>query len=159
MKRRISKFSTLLGAQQHLPEIPDSRSWSVIEKITSYLELMDFTNHRAKRYHEIIQAKHRKYGPVYRDRIGFSSTAVFVNSANAIQQIFMREGKYPMNFVPPCWSLYNDMRKRKRGLLFMWGCTNNFLSLYLSYSFFSLILSFDCNLLENLLDTLCFFKR
>ncbi|XP_076653765.1 cytochrome P450 family protein sad isoform X1 [Halictus rubicundus] len=74
----------------------------------------------AKRQHEYVDRRHKQLGPVYRERLG-PITAVFVNSPEEFRRIFRIEGPAPKHFLPEAWTLYNDIRKCRRGLLFMDG--------------------------------------
>nr|XP_033322149.1 cytochrome P450 315a1, mitochondrial isoform X2 [Megalopta genalis] len=74
----------------------------------------------AKRQHEYVDKRHKQLGPVYRERLG-PVTAVFVNSPQEYRRIFRIEGAAPKHFLPEAWLLYNDIRKCRRGLLFMNG--------------------------------------
>ncbi|XP_031844272.1 cytochrome P450 family protein sad [Nomia melanderi] len=74
----------------------------------------------AKRQHEYVDRRHGELGPVYREQLGPVS-AVFVNSPTEFRRIFRLEGPAPRHFIPEAWTLYNDIRKCRRGLLFMDG--------------------------------------
>ncbi|XP_078044770.1 cytochrome P450 family protein sad [Augochlora pura] len=74
----------------------------------------------AKKQHEYVDKRHKQLGPVYRERLG-PVTAVFVNSPQEYRRIFRIEGVTPKHFLPEAWLLYNDIRKCRRGLLFMDG--------------------------------------
>ncbi|XP_015435772.1 PREDICTED: cytochrome P450 315a1, mitochondrial [Dufourea novaeangliae] len=74
----------------------------------------------AKRQHEYVDRRHKELGPVYRERLGLVS-AVFINSPQEFRRVFRIEGQAPKHFLPEAWMLYNDIRKCRRGLLFMDG--------------------------------------
>ncbi|XP_054007954.1 cytochrome P450 315a1, mitochondrial isoform X2 [Hylaeus anthracinus] len=96
-------------------EAPKPRGLPVIGTLLSFL----FSG-GAKRQHEYVDRRHKELGPVYRERIGPIS-AVFVNSPHEFRRIFRLEGHAPKHFLPEAWTLYNDIRKCRRGLLFMNG--------------------------------------
>ncbi|XP_023288664.1 cytochrome P450 315a1, mitochondrial [Orussus abietinus] len=74
----------------------------------------------AGRLHEYVDERHKELGPVFRDRIG-PVRAVFVNSPKEFLRIYRLEGPTPRHFLPEAWVLYNDVRRLRRGLLFMDG--------------------------------------
>ncbi|XP_076675143.1 cytochrome P450 family protein sad isoform X2 [Andrena cerasifolii] len=94
---------------------PESRGLPVVGTLLAFL-----LSGGTKRQHEYVDRRHRELGPVYRERIG-PVTAVFVNSPHEFRRIFRLEGSAPKHFVPEAWTLYNDIRKCRRGLLFMDG--------------------------------------
>ncbi|KAK9297820.1 hypothetical protein QLX08_008587 [Tetragonisca angustula] len=73
-----------------------------------------------KRQHEYVDRRHKELGSVYRERLG-PITAVFVNSTHEFRRVFRLEGSAPKHFLPEAWTLYNETRKCRRGLLFMDG--------------------------------------
>lgn len=74
----------------------------------------------APKLHEYVDKRHRQLGPIYREQIG-PLRAIFVNSPDAFLRIFRLEGTTPRHFLPEAWLLYNNIRKQRRGLLFMYG--------------------------------------
>ncbi|XP_063973304.1 cytochrome P450 315a1, mitochondrial [Diachasmimorpha longicaudata] len=107
-------LSTNLRTAEKL-EIPNCPKPTFIENLKG-LVCWD----KAQRLHEFVDEQHRIMGPIFRMHIG-AVTAIFVNSPEAYQRIFKFEGPTPQNFVPEAWTLYNEMRKCPRGLLFMSG--------------------------------------
>lgn len=60
-------------------------------------------------------------GPILQEAIG-PVRAVFVSDPEIMRTVFTKhEGKYPMHVVPEPWTLYNEVRDRKRGLFFLQG--------------------------------------
>ncbi|XP_058803229.1 cytochrome P450 315a1, mitochondrial isoform X2 [Phymastichus coffea] len=114
---RIGKLSNLAArtAVTNLAEMPDCRGLPMLGAITSILD-----SEQGKRLHEYVDERHRKYGPLFRGRVG-PVKAIFVSSPKVIREVFRIEGPTPQHFVPEAWLLYNRMRSRKRGLLFMEG--------------------------------------
>lgn len=96
-----------------LREVPESKGLPVVGTLFSFL-LFGGT----KRQHEYVDKRHKELGPIYRERMG-PVTAVFVNSPHEYRRIFRLEGPAPKHFVPEAWMLYNEIRKCRRGLLFM----------------------------------------
>ncbi|XP_072747648.1 cytochrome P450 315a1, mitochondrial [Anoplolepis gracilipes] len=75
----------------------------------------------SQKYHEYIDKRHRKLGPVFREKIG-SLNVVFVNSPEEFRRIFLKlEGRTPQHYMPEAWLLYNKIHAQRRGLLFMDG--------------------------------------
>jgi len=70
------------------------------------------------RLHLTIDNYHRKYGPVFRVKIG-PINAAFLSSADNMRSVFAFEGKYPKHVIPPSWLHFNQKFNAKRGLLFM----------------------------------------
>ncbi|KAJ8679924.1 hypothetical protein QAD02_015711 [Eretmocerus hayati] len=108
MQRRLSKLYGSLA-------MPHIRGSAILSGLSSLLD----TN-RFSRLHEFVDERHRKHGLIHRGRLG-PVEAIFVGSANAARELFRVEGPCPQNFVPEAWLLYNQMRHRRRGLLFMQG--------------------------------------
>ncbi|EDW85100.1 uncharacterized protein Dwil_GK12791 [Drosophila willistoni] len=76
----------------------------------------------APHLHKYIDARHRQYGPIFRERLGGGSQyAVFVASANLMRSVFLHEGQYPQHPLPDAWTLYNQLHDCQRGLFFMEG--------------------------------------
>ncbi|XP_034661880.1 cytochrome P450 315a1, mitochondrial [Drosophila subobscura] len=75
----------------------------------------------ATQLHKYIDARHRQYGPIFRERLGGSQDAVFVSSANLMRGVFLHEGQYPQHPLPDAWTLYNQRHACQRGLFFMEG--------------------------------------
>ncbi|OAD58301.1 hypothetical protein WN48_00180 [Eufriesea mexicana] len=98
-----------------LQEAPEPRGVPVVGTLFSFI-----LSGGPKRQHEYVDRRHRELGPVYRERIG-PTTAVFVNSTHEFRRIFRLEGSTPKHFLPEAWTLYNQIRKCRRGLLFMNG--------------------------------------
>ncbi|XP_076626534.1 cytochrome P450 family protein sad isoform X1 [Colletes latitarsis] len=96
-------------------EAPKPRGLPVIGTLFSFL----FSG-GVKQQHEYVNRRHKELGPVYRERIGPVS-AVFVNSPHEFHRIFRLEGSAPKHFLPEAWTLYNEIRKCRRGLFFMDG--------------------------------------
>ncbi|XP_040578873.1 cytochrome P450 315a1, mitochondrial isoform X2 [Lepeophtheirus salmonis] len=55
------------------------------------------------------------------ERIGPDVDALFIADPEIVRKIFSLESKYPKHFIPQAWSVYGDMRNRKRGLFFLDG--------------------------------------
>lgn len=73
----------------------------------------------AQKLHEYVDRRHRELGPVYREQIG-PVRGVFVNSPEEFRKVFLKlEGSMPQHFLPEAWTLYNEIRSQRRGLLFM----------------------------------------
>lgn len=116
---RISKLYLSLSnlaarAPASVAEMPDCRGPPLLGAITSILD-----SDQGKRLHEYVDERHRRHGPLFRGRVG-PVNAIFVSSPKAISEVFRIEGPIPQHFVPEAWLLYNRMRNRRRGLLFMW---------------------------------------
>ncbi|KAH8383165.1 hypothetical protein KR009_007127, partial [Drosophila setifemur] len=75
----------------------------------------------ATHLHKYIDARHRQYGPIFRERLGGTQDAVFVSSANLMRGAFLHEGQYPQHPLPDAWTLYNQQHACQRGLFFMEG--------------------------------------
>ena len=73
---------------------------------------------QAIRLHVHVDELHKELGPIYRDRVG-PLDLIFLNSPDDFRKVFRVEGRTPHNFLPEAWSLYNQIRQRPRGLLFM----------------------------------------
>lgn len=98
-----------------LQEAPEPRGLPVFGTLFSFMLAGG-----PKRQHEYVDKRHKELGPVYRERIG-PVTAVFVNSPHEFRRIFRLEGPTPKNFLPEAWTLYNEIRRCRRGLLFMYS--------------------------------------
>ncbi|XP_076160021.1 cytochrome P450 family protein sad isoform X1 [Ptiloglossa arizonensis] len=98
-----------------LLEAPKPRGLPIFGTLFSFL-----LSGGTKRQHEYVDRRHRELGPVYRECIGPIS-AVFVNSPHEFRRIFRLEGSAPKHFLPEAWTLYNEIRKCRRGLFFMDG--------------------------------------
>ncbi|XP_076232615.1 cytochrome P450 family protein sad [Calliopsis andreniformis] len=103
------------AARSILQEAPEPRRLPVVGTLLSFLLFGG-----PQRLHEYVDKRHKELGPVYRESIGPTSV-VFVNSPNEFRRIFRLEGPAPKHFVPEAWTLYNEIRKCRRGLLFMDG--------------------------------------
>ncbi|KAH8264539.1 hypothetical protein KR038_009695 [Drosophila bunnanda] len=75
----------------------------------------------ATQLHKYIDARHRQYGPIFRECLGGTQDAVFVSSANLMRGVFLHEGQYPQHPLPDAWTLYNQQHACQRGLFFMEG--------------------------------------
>lgn len=71
-----------------------------------------------RRLHEYVDHWHGKLGPIYRSKVG-PVNAVFIKSPHLYRSVFRLEGTTPKHFIPEAWLCYNDIRKCKRGILFM----------------------------------------
>lgn len=60
----------------------------------------------------------RRYGPIYRERLG-TVDAVFISDADLIRQVFAQEDSTPGHFLPEPWLLYNQIYRVQRGLFFL----------------------------------------
>jgi len=69
--------------------------------------------------HKYVDARHKQYGPIFRERLGGTQDAVFVSSANLMRGVFQHEGQYPQHPLPDAWTLYNQQHACQRGLFFM----------------------------------------
>lgn len=67
--------------------------------------------------HEYCDNRHKMLGPIYREKMG-TTEAVFIADSDMIQKVYQNEGKYPSHLVPEAWILYNNAKKRERGLFF-----------------------------------------
>lgn len=101
-----------------LQEAPEPRGLPVFGTLFSFMLAGG-----PKKQHEYVDKRHKELGPVYRERIG-PVTAVFVNSPHEFRRIFRLEGPTPKNFLPEAWTLYNEIRRCRRGLLFMYSPFN-----------------------------------
>ncbi|KAH8359055.1 hypothetical protein KR093_004107, partial [Drosophila rubida] len=75
----------------------------------------------APQLHKYVDARHRQYGGVFRERLGGAQDAVFVSSAHLMRSIFLQEGHYPQHPLPDAWTFYNKRHACQRGLFFMEG--------------------------------------
>lgn len=75
----------------------------------------------APQLHKYVDARHRQYGGIFRERLGGTQDAVFVSSANLMRSIFLQEGHYPQHPLPDAWTFYNKRHDCQRGLFFMEG--------------------------------------
>ncbi|XP_043787940.1 cytochrome P450 315a1, mitochondrial isoform X1 [Apis laboriosa] len=98
-----------------LQEMPEPRGIPVFGTLFSFI-----LSGGPKKQHEYVDKRHKELGPVYKERIG-PTTAIFVNSIHEFRRIFRLEGSTPKHFLPEAWTLYNEIRKCRRGLLFMNG--------------------------------------
>ncbi|XP_003704053.2 cytochrome P450 family protein sad isoform X1 [Megachile rotundata] len=115
-KSRDRKYATMATATGNvLQEAPEPWGLPVFGTLFEFLFFGG-----PKKQHEYVDKRHRELGPVYRERLG-PITAVFVNSPDEYRKIFRLEGAAPKHFLPETWTLYNEIRKRRRGLLFMNG--------------------------------------
>ncbi|KAK9879723.1 hypothetical protein WA026_006783 [Henosepilachna vigintioctopunctata] len=73
-----------------------------------------------QRLHEFVDNKHKKLGPIYRDKLGPIS-GIFVADSEAFKTIFSQEGRYPKHIIPLPWIIFNNEFKYSRGLFFMDG--------------------------------------
>lgn len=101
-------------------EAPEPRGIPVFGTLLSFI-----LSGGPKRQHEYVHRRHKELGPVYRERLG-PVTAVFVNSIQEYRRIFRLEGSAPKHFLPEAWTLYNEIRKCRRGLLFMYSNFKHF---------------------------------
>ncbi|CAK9823091.1 Cytochrome P450 315a1, mitochondrial [Anthophora retusa] len=98
-----------------LQEAPEPRGIPLFGTLLSFI-----LSGGPKKQHEYVDRRHKEFGPVYRERLG-PVTAVFINSPHEFRRIFRLEGSAPKHFIPEAWTLYNEIRKCRRGLLFMNG--------------------------------------
>ncbi|XP_014231427.1 cytochrome P450 315a1, mitochondrial [Trichogramma pretiosum] len=96
-------------------EMPDLRGPPWIGPLASIL-----ASGGGKYLHEYADKRHKRYGSCFRGRVG-PTQALFVAGSDDIREVFRLEGATPQHFLPEAWSLYNQLRGRKRGLLFMEG--------------------------------------
>ncbi|XP_030376211.1 cytochrome P450 315a1, mitochondrial [Scaptodrosophila lebanonensis] len=75
----------------------------------------------AQQLHKYIDARHRQYGPIFRERLGGTQDCVFVSSATLMRSVFLHEGQHPQHPLPEAWTLYNKLHACQRGLFFMEG--------------------------------------
>ncbi|XP_023170133.2 cytochrome P450 315a1, mitochondrial [Drosophila hydei] len=75
----------------------------------------------APHLHKYVDARHRQYGAIFRERLGGTQDAVFVSSANLMRSLFLQEGQYPQHPLPDAWTYYNKRHDCQRGLFFMEG--------------------------------------
>ncbi|EDV92546.1 cytochrome P450 315a1, mitochondrial [Drosophila grimshawi] len=75
----------------------------------------------APQLHKYVDARHRQYGAIFRERLGGTQDAVFVSSANLMRSVFLQEGQYPQHPLPDAWTFYNKRHACQRGLFFMEG--------------------------------------
>lgn len=88
---------------------PIAKFWGKISQVTTG---------SWKRFHEHIDDRHRRLGPIFREPLG-PIEAVFVNSPTLLRDVFAYEGKYPKHPLPEAWTFYNQLHNCKRGLFFM----------------------------------------
>ncbi|ALC47308.1 sad [Drosophila busckii] len=75
----------------------------------------------APNLHKYVDARHRQYGAIYRERLGGTKDAVFIASAQLMRSVFQQEGHYPQHPLPDAWVYYNKQHACQRGLFFMEG--------------------------------------
>ncbi|EDW66851.1 cytochrome P450 315a1, mitochondrial [Drosophila virilis] len=75
----------------------------------------------APQLHKYVDARHRQYGAIYRERLGGTQDCVFVSSANLMRSLFLQEGHFPKHPLPDAWTFYNKRHACQRGLFFMEG--------------------------------------
>ncbi|KAH8414052.1 hypothetical protein KR222_003372 [Zaprionus bogoriensis] len=75
----------------------------------------------APQLHKYVDARHRQYGVIFRERLGGTQDAVFVSSAKLMRSVFLQEGHYPQHPLPDAWTFYNRRNACQRGLFFMEG--------------------------------------
>lgn len=116
-KSRDRKLATVVttASKSVIREAPEPRGIPVFGTLLSFI-----LSGGPKKQHEYVHRRHKELGPVYRERLG-PVTAVFVNSIHEYRRIFRLEGSAPKHFLPEAWTLYNEIRKCRRGLLFMDG--------------------------------------
>ncbi|XP_071856198.1 cytochrome P450 family protein sad [Bombus fervidus] len=116
-KSRYRNLATVVttATKSVIREAPEPRGIPIFGTLLSFI-----LSGGPKRQHEYIHRRHKELGPVYRERLG-PVTAVFVNSIHEYRRIFRLEGSAPKHFLPEAWKLYNEIRKCRRGLLFMDG--------------------------------------
>lgn len=115
-KSRDRNFATVaVAATETVQEAPEPRGIPVFGTLLSFV----FSG-GPKRQHEYVDRRHKELGSIYRERLG-PVTAVFVNSTHEFRRIFRLEGSAPKHFLPEAWILYNETRKCRRGLLFMYS--------------------------------------
>nr|ARN17927.1 cytochrome P450-4 [Cephus cinctus] len=98
-----------------LREMPEPKGLPVLGTIVDLI-----ISGGAAKLHLYNDKRHAELGPIYRERIG-SVKAVFINSPDEFRRVFRLEGPKPIHFLPEAWTLYNEIRKCKRGLFFMDG--------------------------------------
>ncbi|KAG7208926.1 hypothetical protein KM043_015105 [Ampulex compressa] len=114
-ERNYGTSATTTVTSAVLQEMPEPRGLPVFGTLLSLA-----ASGGAKHLHEYVEKRHKELGPVYRERIG-PVKAVFVNSPCEFRRIFRLEGPTPKHFLPDAWVLYNELRNRRRGVLFMDG--------------------------------------
>ncbi|XP_076755223.1 cytochrome P450 family protein sad [Xylocopa sonorina] len=113
--RNYGTAAATVAAEAISQEAPEPRGLPIFGTLFSFILAGG-----PKRQHEYVDRRHKELGPVYRERLG-PVTAVFVNSPHEFRRIFRLEGSAPKHFLPEAWTLYNEIRKCRRGLLFMNG--------------------------------------
>uniref|UniRef100_A0A8C8VGP5 Cholesterol side-chain cleavage enzyme, mitochondrial n=1 Tax=Pelusios castaneus TaxID=367368 RepID=A0A8C8VGP5_9SAUR len=66
--------------------------------------------------HNIMIHKFQKFGPIYREKLGFYESVNIINPEDAAT-LFKSEGTYPERFTVPAWVAYRDFRNKPYGVL------------------------------------------
>ncbi|CRL00351.1 CLUMA_CG013624, isoform A [Clunio marinus] len=111
----IRQFVTRAANEVKEKAIPGPKYYPFLGPINDIL-----TMGKAEKLHLTIDEYHRKYGPVFKTKLG-STDAVFISSPTFIRSIFNHEGKFPKHSMPPSWLYFNKKHSINRGLLFMDG--------------------------------------
>nr|XP_006121145.2 cholesterol side-chain cleavage enzyme, mitochondrial isoform X2 [Pelodiscus sinensis] len=70
--------------------------------------------------HNIMIHKFQKFGPIYREKLGFYESVNIINPEDAAT-LFKSEGNYPERFMVPPWVAYRDFRNKPYGVLLKKG--------------------------------------
>ncbi|GCC37238.1 cholesterol side-chain cleavage enzyme, mitochondrial-like isoform X1 [Chiloscyllium punctatum] len=73
-----------------------------------------------KNMHNLMLSNFNKYGPIYREKIGYNNTVNIINPEDAAI-LFKSEGLFPERMKVKPWMAYRDHRKEKYGVLLKSG--------------------------------------
>ncbi|EDX13308.1 GD18786 [Drosophila simulans] len=110
-----TELTSAVAAAKYVP-IPRVKGLPVVGTLVDLIAAGGATH-----LHKYIDARHKQYGPIFRERLGGTQDAVFVSSANLMRGVFQHEGQYPQHPLPDAWTLYNQQHACQRGLFFMEG--------------------------------------
>lgn len=74
----------------------------------------------AKQLHEYCDFNFKRFGPMYREKIG-TVEAVYIGNGRMMRQVFAQEDSTPGHFLPEPWLIYNQQYQVQRGLLFLYA--------------------------------------
>ncbi|KAK6185568.1 hypothetical protein SNE40_007773 [Patella caerulea] len=92
-------------------ELPGPRGLPIVGTVTEY-----FRKANKGQMHEVQRKFHRQYGKIFKEKFG-SYDNVSVGDPSLVEEILRAEGKYPHRPPYEAWVLYNELRKRRGGIM------------------------------------------
>ncbi|KAK7114680.1 cytochrome P450 27C1-like [Littorina saxatilis] len=92
-------------------EMPGPKGYPVVGTLLEY-----FRKENHGRMHEIQRRNHRQYGTIFKEPFGPAKN-VCVADPSIVEEILRSEGPYPNRPPYESWVLYNNLRKRRGGVM------------------------------------------